>query len=60
MPRHLRFDVRERIDHKGAIVTPLDEEAARAALRHLRDAGVESIAICFLNAYANPVHEQRM
>ena len=60
VPRHLRFDVRERIDHKGAIVTPLDEEAARAALRHLRDAGVESIAICFLNAYANPVHEQRM
>ncbi len=60
VPRHLRLDVSERIDHKGGIVTPLNEEAARVALRHLRDAGVESIAICFLNAYANPVHEQRM
>ena len=50
----------ERIDHLGAIVTPLDEEAAREALRRLRDAGVESIAVCFLNAYANPAHEQRM
>jgi len=60
VPRHLRLDVPERIDHRGGVVTPLDEEASRAALRHLRDAGVESIAVCFLNAYANPVHEQRI
>ena len=60
VPRHLRLDVPERIDHRGGIVTPLDEEAARVALRRLRDAGVESIAVCFLNAYANPAHEQKM
>ena len=60
VPRHLRLDVGERVDHEDAIVTPLDEEAARVALRRLRDAGVESIAVCFLNAYPNPVHEQRM
>src|SRR4051812_35103869 len=60
VPRHLRFGVAERVDHLGRIVTPLDEDAARATLRALRDAGVASIAVCFLHAYANPEHERRI
>ena len=60
VPRDLRHDVVERIDHRGAILTPLDEASARAALRALSDSGARSVAVCFLHAYANPVHERRV
>jgi N-methylhydantoinase A len=59
VPRFLRTEVRERLDWKGAIVEPLDEEGVRARVRELVALGVDSIAICFLHAYANPVHERR-
>lgn len=54
-----RYGVKERVDHGGGVVTPLDEEGVRAACRKLNADGVQSIAICFLNAYANPEHERR-
>ncbi len=60
VPRHLRFGVPERVHHSGRIITPLDEEAARATLQALSAAGVTSIAVCFLHAYANPRHERRI
>src|SRR4029450_2922278 len=40
--------------------TPLDEAAARAALRRLRKLGVESLAISTLFSFVNPTHEQRL
>jgi N-methylhydantoinase A len=43
----------------GAAITPLDEDAVRAAGRQLRDAGVEAIAVCFLFSYLDPTHEER-
>ncbi len=60
VPRHLRIGVRERMDHRGEVLTPLDEDDVRAALRALADAGVGSIAVCLLHAYANPAHERRI
>lgn len=60
VPRALRRGVPERIDHKGAIVQPLDEGAARAELRALGQRGVLAVAVCLLNAYANPAHERRI
>ena len=60
VPRHLRRGVVERIDHRGAIITPLDEASVRAALAALAAGGVECIAVCLLHAYANPQHEQRI
>ena len=60
VPRNLRHDVVERIDHRGTILTPLDEASARAALQALEAAGVTSVAVCFLHAYANPAHERRV
>lgn len=60
VPRPLRLGVRERVDHRGTVLEPLDESAARAALRQLRDAGCLSIGVCFLNSYANPAHEERL
>ena len=59
VPRHRCFGVPERLDASGAELTPLDEDALRQVASKLRDEGVESIAVCFLHAYANPVHEQR-
>ncbi len=56
--RHLRREVVERIDHRGAILTPLDVASVRAALADLQQRGVKSIAVCLINAYANPAHER--
>ena len=58
--RRLRRGVPERVDHQGRVHLPLDEDATRDAIRSLAAAGVESLAICLLNAYANPVHEERI
>lgn len=60
VPRHLRLGVTERIDSRGNILTPLDEDAARRALAAIAAEGVDTVAICLLNAYANPVHERRI
>lgn len=60
VPRHLRLGIPERINHKGEIITPLDEQSVREQLRELKAKGVSSIAVCLLNAYANPVHELRV
>lgn len=60
VPRALRRGVPERIDHKGRILTPLDEVTARTEMRALREKGVLAVAVCLLNAYANPVHERRL
>ena len=59
VPRHRCFGVPERLDASGAELTPLDEDALRQVAGKLRDEGVESIAVCFLHAYANPDHERR-
>ena len=60
VPRELRLDVTERIDAIGQVVQPLDEsEAAEVAVK-LKEAGVDSIAVCFLHSYANPDHEARV
>jgi N-methylhydantoinase A len=59
-PRHRRLGVRERIDHRGEIRIPLDEDDAREAARRLRALEVESIAVCFLFSFVNPQHELRM
>ncbi|MBM3526111.1 MAG: hydantoinase/oxoprolinase family protein, partial [Alphaproteobacteria bacterium] len=60
VPRRLRFEVPERIDHLGAIERPLDEAAVRAVVERVLATGVEAIAICLLNAYANGEHERRL
>ena len=60
VPRYLRYEIPERLDWQGNILTPLDEAAARTAVRALVAEGVEAIAICFLHAYADPKHERRM
>jgi N-methylhydantoinase A len=60
IPRRRRLGVPERIRFDGSVHTPLDEVAARAAIRRLAQQGVESVAICTLFSFANPVHELRL
>lgn len=59
IPRDLRLEVPERMDARGRVLTPLDEEALHTAVQHLKDQGCESLVIHFLHAYANPAHECR-
>ena len=58
VPRELRLPVTERVLADGSILTPLDAEDVRRALEVFGAAGVASIAVAFLNAYANPEHER--
>ena len=60
VPRRWRREIRERMNHRGEVVTPLDRESAAAAVDRLLADGVESIAVCFLHAYANPAHEAQV
>lgn len=57
VPRNLTFAVAERMDCEGREITPLDRETARQAIRELKQAGVESVAVSFLFSFLNPKHE---
>lgn len=58
VPRRYRLEVPGRIDRHGVEITPLDLAQAERALDRLARAGLTSVAVCFINAYANPAHEQ--
>ena len=60
VPRHLRLPVTERVDRRGRVLIPLDEDSVRAALPTLDTHGVESVAIGLIHGYANPAHERRI
>jgi N-methylhydantoinase A len=52
--------VRERIDYKGDIVMPLDEEHLRQQIRLLVDRGAQAFVVGLANSVVNPVHERRV
>ena len=58
VPRELRFTVPERLSARGDVLIPLDREALDPIVEALRAKEVESLAIGFLHAYADPRHEQ--
>jgi N-methylhydantoinase A len=58
VPRRLRLPVTERIRADGSVEVALDRESLDAAIDRLREAGVQAVAVCFLHAWRNPVHEQ--
>ncbi len=57
VPRELRFEVPERMDAKGNIAVALDMAALERIALEIKEAGVDAIAVSFLHAYRNPVHE---
>ena len=59
IPRAMRWEVPERMDHRGHVLTPLDETFAQKLADALALENLQSIVISFLHSYANPVHEER-
>ncbi|HEV2186300.1 MAG TPA: hydantoinase/oxoprolinase family protein [Stellaceae bacterium] len=59
VPRNLRLDVSERMRADGSVAERLDEAQLLHQVNVLRAAGVTSVALVFLHAYANPAHEEQ-
>jgi N-methylhydantoinase A len=59
VPPELIFEIPGRITVDGEELQSLDEGAVREAARCVRDAGVASVAVCFLHSYADATHERR-
>jgi len=60
VPRRMRFEVAERMDHTGLVLTPLDEAQVEGIASLLRDRGVTSVAVCLLHSYAESGHEKKI
>ncbi|MGD8536637.1 MAG: hydantoinase/oxoprolinase family protein [Candidatus Aminicenantes bacterium] len=59
VPRYLRYPVEERLDYKGDVVTGLKKSDVLDAAQLFKKEGVEAIAICFMNSFANNQHESQ-
>jgi N-methylhydantoinase A len=60
IPRELTFEVTERVNAKGEVLTGLNEVEVRALTAVLAAQDIEAVAVCFLHSYANPAHERRV
>jgi N-methylhydantoinase A len=60
VPRYLRFGVKERISASGEILVSLDEKGLDQIIEHMKRHHVEAVAVCLLNAYTNPKHEEEI
>lgn len=60
VPRDLVKGVGGRLDFTGEEIRPFDEGQAREVARWFRSKGIDTLGVCFLHAYANPAHEERM
>lgn len=58
VPRHLRMEVEERLNYQGEVVTPLQHGQIKELVAYFQKQDVKAIAIAYLHAYVNPVHEQ--
>jgi N-methylhydantoinase A len=59
VPRYLRVPVAGRLDYAGTEISPLSESDARERAEFFKKEGVEAVAICFMNSFANKDHEER-
>lgn len=60
IPKHLTVAVKERVDYRGEVLRPLDEDHFLAQLDALVDAGVRGFVVSLLWSFMNPVHEERI
>jgi N-methylhydantoinase A len=60
IPRRFRFTVPERMNAQGEVLVSLDEATARKVADRIAELELGSVAVAFINAYANPTHEQQM
>lgn len=60
VPRHLRFEVRERMRFDGTVQTELDRTDLARVIEAIDASGVQSVAVGLLHSYANPTHEREI
>ncbi len=60
VPADRRFEVVERISHKGEVLCPLDRTGLEQLVDEIAATGVKAVAVCLLHSYANPAHEQAL
>jgi N-methylhydantoinase A len=60
VPRRWRFEITERIDAQGAVVTPLAEDEIPALIEAIDAAGLQTVAVSFLFSFLNDAHERRV
>jgi N-methylhydantoinase A len=60
VPRYLRHEVSERITSDGRTLIELDAEEVQNVLSKLLVLGIESLAVCLINSYENPIHEKKI
>lgn len=56
-PRHLRFELNERVLADGSVHQPLDPDEVKGLIATLAAEGIEAVAVCLLHSYRNPAHE---
>jgi N-methylhydantoinase A len=60
IPRDQRWEVDERVDYEGNILSPLDERQVRELAQALKKQDLECVVVSLLHSYANPRHEERI
>ena len=60
VPRRWRFEITERIDAQGGVVTPLAEQELPLLIEAIRDAGLQTVAVSLLFSFLNDAHERRV
>ena len=60
VPRRWRYEITERIDAQGTVVTPLEETEIDAVIAAIREAGLDTVAVSFLFSFLNDDHERRV
>jgi N-methylhydantoinase A len=60
IPRRRRFEITERIDGQGEVVTPLAEAEVPALVEAIRASGAETVGVSLLFCFLNDSHERRL
>jgi len=58
VPEELRLEIKERVDHRGNVLTPLNEDTVQGICESIQGLEVESVAVCLLFSFAHPDHEK--
>ncbi len=58
VPRYLRREVTERVAYNGEVILPLERKDIEEAVAYFQKEGVEAVAVCYINSYANEDHER--
>src|SRR5438309_5905385 len=60
VPLQRVFEVSERLNYRGDVLRPLDEDDVRNVAQALKKLGVEAVAVSLIHAYANGGNERRV